>query len=134
MTSVSKIFNSHLLEMCEDIISCTNDNWEIKKAYHSISMLQKTKPKLFVSFWHDFTTKNSSDLERMKIQFFIQYNFENYKMIQSNSVLLECLKQFQNVISNMSNENKDMVFKYIDNLTKISKMLVNDIKEQSNNF
>lgn len=132
MSSITKIFNSHLLEMCEDIISCTSDNWEIKKAYHSISMLQKTKPKLFVSFWNAFTTKNQDDLERMKIQFFIQYNFENDSMVQSNTVLLECLKQFQNVIANMSHENKEMVYRYIENLTKISKMLVNDIKEQSN--
>ena len=120
MPSVVYAFNNHFKDMCEDILNIYPNDWNIKKAYHSVELIQKVKPSLIISLWKELTLRFQKEIHSRGLQFFIEYNYEKDKTIQKQAILLEALIQFRKSVKQMTAENQEKVYEYIMNLTKIS--------------
>lgn len=120
--TASKAFNTHLKDMCNDILSIYPNNWEIKKAYHTIELLQKTKPSLIISFWKDFSINHKAEIDKEGVIFFMEYDYTNDETLKNQKVLIDALNQFKICVNKMNDENKNKVLEYISNLTKISEL------------
>ena len=106
--------------MCEDILKIYPNDWNIKKAYHSVELIQKVKPSLIISLWKELTLRFQKEIHSRGLQFFLEYDYEKDKTIKKQAILLEALLQFRKSVKQMSAENQEKVYEYIMNLTKIS--------------
>jgi hypothetical protein len=122
MPTIVFAFNNHFKDMCEDVLSIYPNDWNIKKAYHSVELLQKVKPSLIISLWKQLTLRFEKEIESQGMTFFLEYKYEEDESIRKQAILLKALLQFRKSIMNMSAENQEKVYEYITNLTKMSHM------------
>lgn len=120
--SIVGAFNTHFKEMCEDILQIYPDDWNIKKAYNGVQLMQKVKPSMIISLWKKITLLFKDKIEAEGLSFYLNYAYENDPMIQAYPPLLTALIQFRDSVSKMDVENQEKVYEYICNLTKISHM------------
>ena len=123
--SIVSAFNNHFKDMCEDVLSIYPNDWNMKKAYHSVELLRKVKPSLIISLWKQLTLRFKKEIDSQGLHFFLEYEYNQDKEIKKQVILLEALTLFRKSISRMSTENQDKVYEYIKNLTKMSHMFNN---------
>jgi hypothetical protein len=122
MPTIVSAFNNHFKAMCEDVLSIYPNDWNIKKAYHSVELLNKVKPSVIVSLWKQLTLRFKNEIESQGLNFFLEYEYKQDEAIRKQIILLEALLLFRKSVAQMSAENQEKVYEYIINLTKISHM------------
>ncbi len=105
------------------------EDTNIKTAKFYVDKVLKVNPGLLIKPWHEFVTISYSDeIEKGDFSFFLSKDYEedighsdNYN---SENVLgaINIIKAKAQV---MSDENKKKIIKYLQNLTKLSRMYIN---------
>jgi hypothetical protein len=115
--SLSKVFNEHLLEFLNEIITLLPDNLDIKTAKTFVSGLKRVNPKKIIESWYIYVTVPYKDIiENGDYAFFENKSYDN-------DVYSEYLKAVDNIKASskqLDEENKKKSMKYIQNLTKLS--------------
>lgn len=126
MTTILSAFNNHFLEFVEDILTIFPDNHDIKKAKAGLEMLKKANPRIIIQFWKTYIVQQYDDqIELGNIEFFLNKDYS--KDILQNGAdnkLIESIEKLRDPIKEMGEENQAKCMKYIQNLTRISKMYV----------
>mgnify|MGYP001230486585 FL=1 len=115
--NISKVFNEHLLEFLDDVISILPDNLDIKTAKSFVEGLKKVNPKKIIISWYSYiTVPYKSIIEAGDYDFFEKKNYDN-------EVYSEYIKAVDNIkksVKLLDKENKKKAMKYVQNLTKLS--------------
>ena len=125
MSSILKVFNNHFIEFCEDVEQIFPENKDIKKAKAGLELLRKANPRIIVMFWKSYIVPNYGDqIEKGNLDYFLNKDYkEDLLKNQSNDTkIIDAIDKIRQPIREMSQDNKAKAVKYIQNLTKLSKM------------
>lgn len=123
MSSIVKIFNTHFMEFCEDISKVFPDNKDIQKVKFGIEVLQKTKPKIMIEYWKLFSSRYVEEIEKGNLDFFVNHDYKHeINHMNADDSVASYIDRIRGPIRDMGEENKAKCVKYIQNLTKMSRM------------
>ena len=121
-SSLLKVFNTHLLEFIDDVISIFPDNLDLKTGKTFIEGLKKVNPKSLIQVWKSSIVNPYRNFILQGDQaFFLNKDYTNDLPTDSGKAL-EILDQVRTSLKNSSIENKKKAMKYVQNLTKISEL------------
>ena len=119
-------FNDHFNEFLNDILSVFPDNIDIIAAKNSIVLIRKTNPKIIIQIWNSYVVgKYTKEIEMGNIDFFISKDYSsdlNNLDDSKKTKITESIDRLRNPIKMMNDADRDKSMKYIQNLTKLSKL------------
>ena len=87
----------------------------------SLRMMKMTNPSLVAKYVYDNTSSFEDKILSKDEKFFIEYSFSEY----SSDVDLNIFSKLKNYISSMNDSSKENVWKYIQNIYRLSKAISN---------
>ena len=121
-TIVLRAFNKIFFDFIDDIISVYPENVEILTAKDAFLSFKKLNPTSIIKVWHSGVyVKYSEQINAGDIEFFTHKDYSQDLTDVSN--LQNVLSMIDNVrepIKNMSDANRALVTKYIQQLSKLS--------------
>ena len=121
-SSLLKVFNTHLLEFINDVISIFPDNLDLKTGKTFIEGLKKVNPKSLIQVWKSSIVNPYRNFILQGDQaFFLNKDYTN-DLPNDSGKALEILDKVRTSLKNSSIENKKKAMKYVQNLTKISEL------------
>ena len=126
MTTLVGAFNNHLTEFIEDLISIFPNDSDIKMARTAFSNMKSFNPTAVIKIWFKYVSKYSSAIEKGDISFFIDRDYsEDVDSSDKKDDVQRIIDKLRNPVRNMGTDNQAKAMKYIQNLTKISTMYIN---------
>ena len=117
MTNLSKVFNEHLLEFLDEIITILPENYDIKTAKSFVTGLKRVNPKKIIESWYQYVTIPYKDIiDERDFAFFENKNYNN----EVSSDLIKAVDNIKKSVKFLDEENKKKAMKYVQNLTKLS--------------
>lgn len=122
--SILTAFNNHLIDFLSDVADTFPEDKDIRKAKSALEMLKKANPRAIIKIWKShITDRYGKQIDNGDISFFINkdYSFD-LKGADNNSQILDCVSRLRGPVKEMGEENQNKTMKYIQNLTKLSRM------------
>lgn len=121
-STLSRAFNTHLLEFFDDIIGIYPDNQDIVKAKSSFETIKKANPSLIIKAWFQKVyTPYQQVIDAGDISFFFDKDYSQDLQFMANSgEIMNMIDKIREPVRGMDESNKDHCMKYIQNLSKIS--------------
>lgn len=122
MTSLVSAFNTHFMELVEDICRVFPDDVDVLSAKNSFIAVKKMNPKLLIRSWDMFVvSKYQKEIEAGDISFFINKDYGDDLADTPNSKkIIESIDRLRAPIKAMGQENQDKILKYLQNLCKLT--------------
>ena len=121
-SSLLKVFNNHLLEFIDDVITVFPENLDLKTGKTFIEGLKKVNPKQIINIWQNcIVVPYQQEIESGDQSFFLNKDYTN-DLPQDGGKALEMLENMRSLLKITSQENREKAMKYVQNLTKISKL------------
>tara|TARA_Y100000780_G_C13691869_1_gene419882 strand:+ start:4855 stop:5232 length:378 start_codon:yes stop_codon:yes gene_type:complete len=122
--SVLKAFNEHLLELLRDISNTFPEDRDIKKAKSALEMLKKANPRALILIWKSHITDvYGEQIDAGDISFFINKDYtSDLNGADNNSQIIDSINRLRGPVKSMGEDNQKKTMKYIQNLTKLSRM------------
>ena len=119
-------FNNQFIECLTDISNIYPDNLKFKKYKRYIESVKKMNPGLLIKVWKKhITDKYETKIEEGNLDYFLNKDYkEDLTSIEKSEPIEDIIDDIRSIIVEMSQENRDNSFKYIKNLTKLSKHYV----------
>lgn len=120
--TLSRAFNTHLLEFFDDIIRIYPDNTDIVKAKTSFETIKKANPSLIIKAWFQKVyTPYQSVIDAGDISFFFDKDYsQDLQSVSNAGEIMAMIDKIRQPVRTMSDENKDHCMGYIQNLSKLS--------------
>lgn len=87
----------------------------------TIKMIKSTNPSLIVKYVNENTQQFEDQILTKNEKFFLDYSFSEY----GNDVDLNIFAKLKQYVANMTPDSKEKVWKYIQNIYRLSKALQN---------
>ena len=119
-------FLTQMDECLEDISKVYSVDNRFQKCKMYYDGIKKTNPKMIMSIWKSMVTdKYGTQIEEGNIQFFLEKNYaEDAPGSLYTPTVDNTIQEIREAIKTMSEENKAISLKYIQNLCKLSKLYV----------
>lgn len=125
-STILKTFNNHFEDFVNDVQSVFPEDPEILSCKNVVLSIRKANPTMIIKIWRYYIAdKYDNQIQSGDISFFLNkdYNEDLTYMDESNtSNILNKINVLREPIRNMGPENQAKSMKYIQNLTKLSKM------------
>lgn len=117
-------FNDHFIDFVNDIINVFPDDADLATAKNSFILIRKANPKMIVKIWQMFVVEKYSDaIEKGDISFFINKDYSaDLSNAENSDKIMEAINRLRRPVQMMTPEDQKKVMKYIQNLTKLSKL------------
>lgn len=124
MSNILTAFNDHFFEFLTDIQNVFPCDADILSAINALTMIRKANPKMIVKIWKTFIADKYNDqIEANDISFFLSKDYSSdVSNAQNSDKIMDSINRLREPIKNMGPENQAKVMKYIQNLTKLSKL------------
>ena len=121
-STVLKGFNTHLFEFLDDIILIFPEKKEIGDAKQALLLLKQANPVLIMRCWDKYVTKKYVDvINNGNIDFFFNKDYkDDVKNMANPDHVIEVINSLRDPISQLSDSNREMAMKYVQNLSKLS--------------
>jgi hypothetical protein len=117
MNAVFDQFTSFMNELIE----MYPDDPDFSLFLNSLKLMRTTNPSLLIKYIYENTSGFEEQILAKDEKFFINYSFSEY----SNDVDLNIFSKLKQYIQTMSPSTKDNVWKYIQNIYRLSKAISN---------
>jgi hypothetical protein len=119
-------FNMQLTECLEDISKVYHTDKRFTKCKLYVEGIKKANPSVLIRSWKTFIAdKYAQQIEEGNFQYFLEKDYsEDLSSIEVTSTIESTISELRSVIRDMSEENKSKSLKYVQNLTKLSKLYV----------
>ena len=119
-------FNTQFIECITDILAIYPDNLKFKKYKRYVESVKKMNPSLLIKGWKKHITDiYEAKIEEGNIDYFLNKDYkEDLASIKKTEPIEAIIDEIRHVITDMNNEDRENYFKYIKNLTKLSKHYV----------
>ena len=125
-STILTAFNNHFIEFVDDINTVFPDDPDLLTAKNSLLMIRKANPKKIIEIWVSFVVgKYSSEIEEGNIDFFINKDYSDDISQTSTGnpdKIIQAIDRLRAPIKLMTEENQQKTMKYIQNLTRLSKL------------
>ena len=123
-SNVLKTFNAQFFAFLQDIITIFPENKDISTAKKSFEMVKMANPSLLIKIWfsHIYTVYQS-EIDKGNIEFFFEKDYsKDLDKVPNNREVLRIIDTLREPIKAMGPENKEHTSKYLQVLSKLSKM------------
>lgn len=119
---VMRAFNKLFFEFIDDIISVYPDNIDMLTARESFATFKKLNPTSIVKVWYSGVyCKYSAQIDVGDIEFFTDKDYSpDLTKVKNMQNVLEIINNVREPIKNMSLQNREIITKYIQDLSKLS--------------
>lgn len=119
---IMRAFNKLFFEFIDDIISVYPDNIDMLTARESFATFKKINPTSIVKVWYSGVyCKYSAQIDMGDIDFFTDKDYsQDLSKVQNLQNVLDIINNVREPIKNMSMQNREIVTKYIQDLSKLS--------------
>ena len=119
---VMRAFNKLFFEFIDDIISVYPDNIDMLTARESFVTFKKLNPTSIVKVWYSGVYCNySAQIDKGDIEFFADKDYSpDLNKVQNMQNILDIINNVREPIKNMSLQNREIITKYIQDLSKLS--------------
>jgi len=119
------VFNNHFEEFIGDIQAVFPEDPDILTAKNALATMRKANPKLLSKIWVAYVVNPyAAQIEAGDISFFIDKDYSSDVSKSDNSEkIMEAIDRLRGPIKQMSPDNQEKTMKYIQNLTKLSRMI-----------
>jgi hypothetical protein len=119
---VLRVFNKLFFELIDDILSVYPDNVDILTAKDAFLSFKKLNPTCIIKVWHScIYSKYKQQIDVGDIEFFMHKDYSNDLTDVSNMKnILDMIDNVREPVRTMSEQNKQHVKKYIQDLSKLS--------------
>ena len=122
-SSFLSAFNTHLLELLEDLKTLYPDDINIKTAIRLVTTLKKANPKMLIKGWKiSVNDEYRKQIEEGDFDFFLNKAYDRDiggDLKQSSSQILEAINLIKVKFRDMNEANRKKTIKYVQNLTKL---------------
>ena len=122
-SSLLSAFNTHLLELLEDLKNLYIDDINIKTAIHLVGSMKKVNPKILIKGWKSgVNDEYKKEIANGDFDFFINKDYDRdigNDLTQNSSQILEAINLIKTKFRIMKTINKIKTIKYVQNLTKL---------------
>lgn len=121
-STLSRAFNTHLLEFLDDIIRIYPDNPDIAKAKTSIETIKKANPALIIKAWYQKVyMPYQSVVDSGDISFFFEKDYsQDLQTVNNAGEIMKMIDKLREPVRGMNDANKEHCMTYIQNLSKLS--------------
>lgn len=125
-STLMRAFNKHFFDFIDDIIGIFPENTDLASAKTSFETIKKANPSAISKAWFHFIYTPYKDvIDGGNITFFFEKDYSSDLANLSNSnEIMKIIDKIREPIRSMSDTNKEHSVKYIQNLSKLSVMLV----------
>ena len=115
-------FNNQFEEFIQNILIAFPNDIDIINGKNSIALMKKMNPKLIIIAWRDYVAKPyNHSIITGGINWFVSKDYtEDVQDIPEAKKILEVINRIRVPVSTLSDENKDIILKYIYNLNQLS--------------
>lgn len=121
--SICQAFNNVLIDFINDCILVFPEDNDFKKYKHGAEILKKYNPKkiptIFKQYIQNYIPKISSKDEK----FFLENDYSEIDIVNQDNELIELIKKIKIYWVNLSDENKDKIWSYLNILIQLSNKL-----------
>ena len=119
---VMRAFNKLFFEFIDDIISVYPDNIDMLTARESFVTFKRLNPTSIVKVWYSGVyCKYNAQIDVGDIEFFTDKDYSpDLTKVKNMQNVLEIINNVREPIKNMSMQNKEIITKYIQDLSKLS--------------
>jgi len=121
-SSYLKLFNNHLGEFIDDILTIFPEDLDLKTCATFLSSMKKINPRMIITGWKDsVSNKYRKEIESGNLSFFENKDYSgDIKDSADEKKILEVIERIRVDLKKCGIENKNKTMKYLQNLTKIS--------------
>jgi len=116
-------FNTHLLELLEDLKTLYPADINIKTAIRLVSTLKKANPKMLLKGWKaSINDEYKKQIQEGDFDFFLNKEYDRDiggDLKQSSSQILDAINLIKIKFRDMDETNRKKTIKYVQNLTKL---------------
>lgn len=127
--SILKVFNSQFREFINDVLLVFPNDANIKTAKFYVDKVLKVNPALLIKSWYDYVSiPYKAEISEGDFSFFLSKDYKDDVGIsgQYNTENVLCaIRTIKETAQGMSDNNKSKIVKYLQNLTKLSVMYMN---------
>jgi hypothetical protein len=104
-----------------ELIEMYPDDVDFSLFANSLKLLKSTNPSLLIKYVYENTSQFEEQILNKDEKFFVNYSFSEY----SDNVDLNIFSKLKQYVENMSPQSKENVWKYIQNIYRLSKAISN---------
>ena len=123
--SIAKAFNNHFMEFLEDVSVVFPGDKNIKASKFYSKGVISMNPSLNIKAWFTYCVKPyETEIENGDFSFFIDKDYNTdlkYSKDKSDSII-SAIDTIKEKAQQMTDDNKEKIIKYLQNLSKLSKM------------
>ena len=123
MSNLSKVFNEHLIDFLNDVISIFPQNTDLQTGRTFIIGIKKVNPKSLIKIWK--MSVNDIYLDKINegnMDFVITKDYSQDIPSQTPNNVLNIIEDIKVLLRETTEENKEKSLKYVQNLCKICKL------------
>uniref|UniRef100_A0A6C0DPX3 Uncharacterized protein n=1 Tax=viral metagenome TaxID=1070528 RepID=A0A6C0DPX3_9ZZZZ len=123
-TTILRAFNNHFFEFIDDIIRIFPENSDLEVSKTSFQTIKQANPTAIIKSWFLFVYKPySSVIDAGDITFFFDKDYSaDLSNLSNSQSIMGIIDSFRQPVKSMSDANKVHATKYIQNLSKLSKL------------
>tara|TARA_Y100000389_G_C16958434_1_gene269873 strand:+ start:44 stop:421 length:378 start_codon:yes stop_codon:yes gene_type:complete len=119
MSNLLKVFNNHLVEFLDDVITIFPENTDIQTGRTFIVGIKKVNPRKIIETWKEYINdKYIDEINKGDWDFFINKDYTQDLQYTSSNVV-NIINDVKIQLRDTSSENKKKALKYVQNLCKI---------------
>ena len=119
MTNFVKVFNNHLVEFLDDVITIFPDNTDIQTGRTFIIGIKKVNPKKILDIWKRFVNDvYQKEIGEGNMDFFLTKDYTQDLQYTTGNVI-GIINNIKVQLRDTSKENQEKALKYVQNLCKI---------------
>jgi hypothetical protein len=125
-TNILTAFNDHFLEFVNDVQNVFPDDTDILTAKNAFLAARKANPKLIVKIWKVYVVeKYRKEIDSGNIEFFVNKDYTNDVSVSPYSdKITEAIDRLRDPVKKMNLDEQSKTMKYIENLTKLSDLIM----------
>lgn len=123
MSNLVKVFNDHLLEFVDDVITIFPDNADLQTGRTFLVGIKKVNPKKIIDIWKRYVNDlYIKEINEGDMDFFLNKDYkQDLQYIASNDIF-NIIEDIKRLLRGTSDENKKKSLKYVQNLCKLCKL------------
>jgi hypothetical protein len=125
-SAILKTFNIHFFEFIDDVIRIFPENNDVKHARTSFEMIKTANPTSIVKAWNKFVyIPYESVINDGDISFFFDKDYSSdINHLANSNEIMKVIDTIREPVKNMTQVEQGYTMKYIQNLSKLSKIYI----------
>jgi hypothetical protein len=119
---IMRTFNTHLLDMLNDVLNTYPDNIEILTFKKTIETIKQLNPSIIIKSWYFFVyNRYKKQIDQGNLDFFFEKDYSSdLNYIDDSNDIIKMINNVRTPLSQMGDVNKEHTVSYLKNLNKLS--------------